>query len=63
MKITKRNNLIPPVSSMNLFIIPLFAYLIKKIGGVEFNQYEFIWWIVIPISFVLWVIMNFKINK
>lgn len=63
MKITKRNLITSPMSTISIWAIPTMAYSLQKILGVQFNQYEFIWWIIIPTMFVVWFMLNFKITK
>ena len=62
MKITKRK-FVNPVATMNLWIIPTLAYTMQKVGGVQFNEYEWVWWIGIPSLVILWFFINFKIEK
>ena len=62
MRIIKRK-FVDPVVTMNLWIIPTLTYTIQKVGGVQFNEYEWVWWIGIPSLIILWFFMNFKIEK
>ena len=62
MKITKRN-FVNPLATMNLWIIPTWAYTMQKLGGVQFNEYEWVWWIGIPSLIILWFFINFKIES
>jgi len=32
-------------------------------NGSQHNQYEYMWWVVIPTMFVIWFMMNYKIEK
>ena len=61
MKIVKRG-LQPPVTSITLWSIPTLTYIIGKVGGVEYHR-EWIWWVVIPVMFLIWVLINWKIKK
>ena len=63
MKINKRKGNITPLSSITLWVIPTLTYLTQKIIGVTFNQYEFVWWILIPSLIVLWFFMNYKVTS
>jgi hypothetical protein len=63
MKITKRNWYSSPLITINIWFIPTLSYLIQKIGGVQFNEYEWIWWVGIPILVTTWFFINFKITK
>jgi hypothetical protein len=51
------------MSTVSIWVIPTMTYLLQKMIGVQFNQYEFIWWIIIPTMFVVWFMLNFKITK
>ena len=62
MKIIKRK-FGNPLVTMNLWIIPTLAYTIQKVGGVQFNEYEWVWWNGIPSLIILWFFINFKIEK
>jgi hypothetical protein len=44
-------------------MIPALSYLIQKVGGVEFNEYEWVWWAGIPTLVLIWLVINFKIKK
>jgi hypothetical protein len=35
----------------------------QKIGGVQFNEYEWVWWVGIPMLVATWFFMNFKLTK
>ena len=63
MKIVKRNKLISPISTIPMWLIPTLSYSLQKVAGVEFNEYEYVWGIVIPLMVVLWVLLNWKIKK
>ncbi len=63
MKISRKNKYISPMSTTPLWFIPSMTYLIQKVTGVQHNQYEYMWWVVIPIMFVIWFMMNYKIEK
>lgn len=43
--------------------IPILVYGAGKMAGVEYNQYEFFWWILIPTLSIFWFFFNFKIIK
>jgi hypothetical protein len=63
MKISKRHCWSSPIPTMNIWFIPTLSYLIQKVAGVQFNQYECVWWIGIPVLVVIWFFINFKIKK
>lgn len=61
MKINKRKNTNLTNSSM-LWLLPTLTYGFQKLNGVTFHN-EYLWWIVIPVLFVIWLLINFKIIK
>ena len=61
MKITKRAGYQSP--TMTIWLIPTISYLLQKLWGINFKQYECVWWIVIPILFTVWLTFNFKVTK
>lgn len=63
MKVVRRNEHLSITSTANLFVMPTMTYIIQKLAGVQHNEYEFIWWIVIPLLFIAWFMLNFKIKK
>jgi len=63
MKITKRNWYSSPLLTINIWLIPTLSYLIQKIGGVQFNEYEWVWYAGTLLLFIVWFILNFKITK
>lgn len=60
MIVIKKTRFCNPLISLHMFTIPLLVYGVGKINGVAYNQYEFVWWILIPVLFVLWFFFNFK---
>jgi hypothetical protein len=62
MKIIKKD-FASPILSLNIWMIPVLSYLIQKVGGVEFNEYEWVWWVGIPTLVLIWLVINFKIKK
>lgn len=63
MKITKRNLHTSPMSTAPIWIIPTMSYLLQKMGGMQFNEYEYVWWVGVPTMFTIWFMLNFKITK
>lgn len=61
MKITKRYSHSTPMSTMHMWLIPAAAYTLQKIAGTQFNQYEWLWWVVTTLTFTLWFFTNFKV--
>ena len=63
MKINKRVGYQSPTGTMTIWLIPTISYLLQKLCGMNFNQYEYVWWIVIPVLFIVWFTLNFKLTK
>lgn len=63
MKITKRHWYSSPATTINIWFIPTLTYLMLKIGGAQFNEYEWMWWTGTPILIIIWFFMNFKLVK
>jgi predicted small integral membrane protein len=49
-----------PTTTMHMWLIPTSLYTLQKVGGTQFNQYEWLWWVVITLTFTLWFFTNFK---
>ena len=47
------------ICTVTLWLIPTLTYTFGKIVGVEYHR-EWIWWMVIPIMFLIWVLINWK---
>jgi len=62
MKIKKRNNTSPSATAP-MWAIPSFTYFMGKLGGMNFNEFEFIWWILLPILLIGWATLNYKIEN
>jgi hypothetical protein len=56
----KKTRFCNPLLSLHVFTIPLLVYGIGKINASPHNQYEFVWWILIPVLLVFWFFFNFK---
>lgn len=63
MKIVKRSLYSNPTGSMTIWLIPTMSYLMQKAGGMQFNKYEWIWWVGIPTLILGWLLLNFKIKR
>ena len=59
----KRTRIYAPLLSLHMFTIPVLIYGFGKMMGVEYNQYEFVWWILIPAMAIFWFFFNFKIVR
>ena len=62
MKIKKRL-FMNPMATISLWLIPTLTYVMGKLGGMEYNQYEWVWWVGTPILFSAWFILNYKVVK
>jgi hypothetical protein len=62
MKIVKRD-FTQPLGSVNLWLIPTLSYLIQKVKGVQYNEYEYVWWVTISSLVLIWGLINWKIKK
>jgi hypothetical protein len=62
MKIVKRE-LGCPICTTSLWWVPTITYLIMKINNIISSNREWIWWVVIPVMFLIWVLINWKIKK
>lgn len=60
MKIIKRYWHSTPMLTIHMWLIPAAAYTLHKIGGTQFNQYEWLWWVGTTLLFTLWFFINFK---
>jgi hypothetical protein len=59
----KKTRLCNPLLSLHMLTIPLLVYGIGKLNCVTYNhQYEFVWWILIPVLFIVWFLFNFKFS-
>ncbi len=59
MKIKRRDF---PIASFCIWAIPLCTYILQKINGVVHNDSEWLWWVIIPILFIGWFLVSFKIT-
>lgn len=62
MQLVKRGFESQPLGSMTLWLIPTMTYIFGKVGGITYHN-EWIWWVAIPIMFLIWVLLNWKIKK
>jgi hypothetical protein len=63
MRIVKRGLGFNPKESFTLWAIPSMTYLIMKVRGTVSFHKEWLWWVVIPTLFVVWILINWKIKK
>jgi len=50
------------MGSMTIWLIPTMTYFFGKFGGITYHR-EWIWWVIIPVLFLGWLLLNFKIKK
>ena len=62
MKLVKRKYS-NPASSIPIFVIPLFSYIIQKTFGMIINGKDLYWLICISFVFLVWLTINFKLTK
>jgi hypothetical protein len=62
MKLVKRKYS-NPASSMPVFGIPVISYIIQKSIGMISNGRDWYWFICISLTFLGWLIINFKLTK
>lgn len=61
MEIQKRN-LTQPILSSIIWLYPTIMYLLLKTLD-QITRYEWVWWIWIPTTIIVWFILNYKISK
>lgn len=62
MKIVKRE-FISLGGTMNIWLIPTMCYLLQKMLGIVIPSREWIWWVGILLTVLIWLGINFKIVK
>ena len=61
--IQKRQDFINPMLTINIWLIPTFTYLLLKYVAQTTFRHEWVWWVIIPLMFTTWLIINFKFGK
>ena len=61
MKIIKRPE-VCGICTASLWWIPTMTYFIMKMNGVIAPSKEWVWWVAIPVMFLIWVSINWKIE-
>ena len=61
--IPKKRTYANPSATITMFLIPLMTYLMGKGLGVKYNSLEWIWIPIILSMFILWFLINFKIER
>jgi uncharacterized RDD family membrane protein YckC len=61
MKITKRPE-VCGICTASLWWIPTMTYFILKMNDIISSSKEWVWWLAIPIMFLIWVLLNWKIT-
>jgi len=61
MRIIKRPEVCAPCTA-SLWFIPSMTYFIMKMNGIIAPSKEWVWWVGIPVIFLIWVLLNWKIE-
>lgn len=61
MKLIKRKE-VCGICTSSIWFIPLTTYLMVKTIGDNVYEREWVWWILIPILFLFWLTINYKIK-
>ncbi len=59
----ERRFLASPETTVTLWMIPTLFYGFGKLFGTKYNEYEWVWWFGIPVLFLSWTILNFKLVR
>ncbi len=51
------------MTTITLWLMPTLIYGLGKLAGTEYNEYEWVWWFGIPVLFLSWAILNFKLVR
>lgn len=62
MKISKRTE-VCGICTASLWWIPTMTYFIMKMNDIISPSKEWVWWLAIPTMFLIWVLLNWKIEK
>jgi len=62
MKLVKRS-FAHPLTTINIWIIPTFTYVLQKALGMIQADREWYWWLCISLALLGWLTFNFKIVK
>ncbi len=62
MKLIKRS-FAQPLTTINIWIIPTFTYVLQKALGMIMEDREWYWWLAISLALLGWLTFNFKIVK
>jgi hypothetical protein len=63
MRLVKRGDYVNPLASITIWLIPTFFYTIQKMLRIIIPEREWMWWVMIPTTFIIWVLLNWKIKK
>jgi hypothetical protein len=61
MEIKKRNSA-QPITTSVLWLLQIMVYSVLKIFNIIARD-EWIWWIWIPTTIIVWFVLNYKISK
>jgi hypothetical protein len=62
MKIVKRTE-VCGICTASIWWTPTMIYFIMKMSNIIAPNKEWVWWVVIPTMFLIWVLLNWKIKK
>ncbi len=62
MKLQKRK-FATPITSIPIWVIPLFSYLIQKSIGMVSEGKDWYWLLSISVAFLGWLTINFKLTN
>ena len=62
MKISKRTE-VCGICTASLWWVPTMTYFIMKMNDIISSNREWVWWVAIPTMFLIWVLLNWKIEK
>jgi hypothetical protein len=62
MKLQKRK-FATPITSVAIWAIPLFSYLIQKSIGIISQGKDWYWFFCISLAFLAWLTLNFKLTN
>ena len=62
MKLIKRGFDSQPLATITLWLIPTMTYIFQKFNGLIYHR-EWVWWVGIPTMFLIWLLINWKIEN
>lgn len=62
-KIKNKGRALSPITTSPVWIIPTITYLCEKLVGTIQPDREWIWWVSIPVPFLIWFFYHYKLVK